>query len=61
MATDKKVQELEAEVAHWKAKFTSVRRRHVRQQEKMTIIFRKPLRFLLWRWYHTYIKRDQIV
>lgn len=58
---EKRTKELEREIAHLEAKFASIKRRHTTLQAKVDRIFRRPLSFLLWRWYHTYIKRDQII
>lgn len=58
---NEEIHKLKDEVSHQEEKFNSVRRRYVAQQQKITDIFRRPFHFLLRRWYHAYIKKDQIV
>lgn len=53
--------ELAQQVVYLETKYANMKRRYESQKSKMDTIYRNPFRFLLARWYHKYIKRDQIV
>lgn len=54
-------EETRRHIAYLEAKYANIARRYVSQKARMDAIYRHPFRFLLVRWYHKYIKRDQIV
>jgi hypothetical protein len=57
---DKKSEEQDQHIAHLEAKYSNVKRRYVSQKAKIDAIYEHPFRFLLSRWYHKFIKKDQI-
>jgi len=58
---EKDTEELERQITNLEAKYENMKRRFESQQAKMNRIYKQPVRFVLVRWYHKYIKRDQIV
>lgn len=54
-------EETRRHIVYLEAKYANVARRYASQKARMDAIYKHPFRFLLVRWYHKYIKRDQIV